>query len=427
MAKILCISDVMDDVDLFTKEHELFLFKIKQWPPSEHSFNRFQELYNILCKQIDLSSIDLIFAEYVESLPLLYFIRKNGFFCPAIMVPHTNPYPLNILFYFILISTLSHPNDVILCGSENAKVAYEKIVSISAENICTFGIKSLFKPMNKQRCREELNLCLDKRYVLYTGRIMNDKGLTELVEAIDLIRQKIKDVVLIISATHIDHYYYNNIATKLLNSILFYRIDKNTLTKLYNAVDLYASCATSIFETYGKSQLEAIACNTPVIVPSWDGFPYYISKNHGAIAKVNYVEHPINNPFQYARVDINDFATKCCKLLTMKKNPSTKLPEWALYDNTVQTITKLINNILQNEVKKYLEFPNDKPPISLNKLSSSVIRCLKHYNINCLSELIIRSEEKGLISRKDPGEPEILKLLHNDIFCTMDKVKTKII
>ncbi|MEN9916211.1 MAG: hypothetical protein RLY40_143 [Pseudomonadota bacterium] len=125
---ILCITDTLNDFKDITKGHNVYFFPIKQLLPSEHHFPLFESAFEKLAKQLDLSQIDLILAEYIESLPIVYFIRREGYYCPAIFIPHTNAYPLIILIYFILLKCYMHTEDLILCKSEQAAFAYKKIL-----------------------------------------------------------------------------------------------------------------------------------------------------------------------------------------------------------------------------------------------------------------------------------------------------------
>src|ERR1700730_1744878 len=109
---ILCLSESEEQVLNFVKNAHFLFFQIEPLEPGAHSLHFFEGIYNTIKESTDLSAIDLIIAENIESIPLVYFMRKEGYFCPAIFIPHTNAYPLNILFYFLLVSEFSHPADV---------------------------------------------------------------------------------------------------------------------------------------------------------------------------------------------------------------------------------------------------------------------------------------------------------------------------
>lgn len=422
---ILCLSDSTRDVDKFTKKHDLYFYPIEQMPPSSHSFDYFNQLFIDLNEQVELSTIDLIIAEYVESLPILFFIRKSGHFCPAILIPHTNPYPLDYLTYFLLISTYSHRDDIILCGSLNAVKAYEKIVRIRSMNITTFGIQSDYRIFDKQLARQNLGLSLSEKLLLYTGRIMNDKGIRQLLRSVKALKKRMPDVRLMVSTTIIDSHYYNALASDFVDVILFYRLAREQLAFLYSAADIYVSCATSIFETYGKAPLEAIVSGTPVLLPNWDGFRYYVNEGNGQLVKVNYLEEPEENPYQFATIDANDFVDKAEMLLKEPLNVNSNLPDWACYHHTLNTLEDLVENYQQS--KRYFNDEKSSRFIDLDIYPLSVKKYLEALVAHSTDELIQNAVDFGIIGRRENSVQNIVKELHDDIFKTMDNVAEKIL
>ncbi len=412
MANILCLSDSNEDVLKFVGENNLYFFKIKQLPSIQHRWSFFKKIYTKLKEVVDLNEIDLVIAEFIESLPLLYFIRKDGFFFPAIMIPHTNPYPLNILTYFILISEYAHPEDTVLCGSTNAVDAYKKLVNINARNITTFGLKDIFTPIDKQLARVELGLPQNAKILLYTGRFAEDKGLDKLIRVYDEIRKHEEAVCLVCSITHITPDYYNRLAPKLKNAIVFYRMQKNKMSFLYSAADLYIAPALSIFETYGKSPLEAIACGTPALLPKWDGFTDYINNNNGMLADVVYdIATNKSSSFCFAEIDTDDFLKKSLELLNSDKEIQTAFPPWAYYNQSMERIRELITDLLEKQ--PYAALPH-RQIIDTTRYPKSVRNFLNTSEIKTIPELIRKSEP--LLTFDMCGESDSLKAIHDDIF-----------
>lgn len=425
---ILCITDTLNEFKEITRGHDVYFFPIKQLTPSEHHFSLFESAFKKLSKQLDLNQIDLIFAEYIESLPIVYFIRRAGYYCPVIFIPHTNAYPLIILIYFILLKFYRHTEDLILCGSEQAAFAYKKILNINATNIATFGIKKDFKPLSQVLCRKELKLVIDKKILLYTGRFMNDKGLETLLSIYSSLLKQKQNIQLIISTSHIDPAYYNTLAPYTKDVIIFYRLARDKLVKLYNAADVYISCALSIFETYGKSPLESIACGTPVIVPDWDGFPYYITPDYGYLINVNFMEHAFVSPYQFATIDKKDCIEKINSILKDNYRVKSPLPNWAYYDYSLQRIKDLIENIFKNPAAKKFNHLVEKRNDRIDQLivSSGINEFFKYYEISTLEDLILKSN-KGVFSNKFyHGQEKILKRLHDEIFSSMKTCREKL-
>ncbi len=417
MKNILCLTDSLDDIQNFVKRAHLFFFQIEQLEPEEHSFLFFEEVYRKLKESTDLSQIDVVIAEYVEAVPLIYFMRKEGYFCPTIFIPHTNAYPFNILFYFLLVSHLCHQDDLILCGSVQAAKGYQQLVRIKALPICTFGIKPIEQIGSKYLAREKLGLAQKGKILLYTGRFMNDKGLMPLFEIYEHIKKRIDGISLVLSVNHIDPDYYNQIAPRMRDTTLFYRLKRREMGLLYQSADLFVSAATSIFETYGKSPLEAISCGVPAILPYWDGFPYFITPENGSLAKVHYRDFTEEVPYSFATVDIDDFANKCCEWL-LKQGPANRLlPEWAYYDHTMMTLSKMIDDLAFTSKKFYQEVAGTIP---LSHYPDIIQSICSYYSIQSCEDIEVGAEQLGLINRQDPGELNLLKELHHELFKTMD-------
>ncbi|MFC3995236.1 glycosyltransferase family 4 protein [Nocardiopsis sediminis] len=395
---------------------------MRQLPAEEHTYERFEEIYRTLKSTCDLSTIDVVVAEYIESLPLLYFMREDGYSCPALMIPHTNPYPIGILFYFLLIAERSHPGDLVICGSQNAKRAYEHMVGIRANSICTFGIKdSIYHKKDKRRCREALGLPQDRTILVYTGRFMNDKGLGHLLAGFQRLRAADPRHLLVISATHIDPPYYNRLAPRMQGVVLFHRLEKQQTVDLYNAADLFVSGATSIFETYGKSPLEALACGVPVVVPRWDGFPYYVDDRNGGLVDVDYLPTPQDNPYEFARMREDHFADVCRQVLGRAGDMEYQVPEWATYSRTMKVLPELLADMAA--------YGRTEPPaapggIALGRYPGPVRRILAHYGMEETRDLLEKADRIGLLNGDDPGEESLLRDLHHELFAVMDAEKS---
>ncbi|MFE4514472.1 glycosyltransferase family 4 protein [Kitasatospora sp. NPDC056783] len=418
MARILALTDSAEDVRHFCRGDELFLFRIGLLPPREHSPERFEEIYRTLKASCDLSTIDVIVAEYVEALPLLYLMRRDGYLCPALMIPHTNPYPLHILFYFLLLAEHPHPADLVVCGSRNAQRAYEHLTGIRAGDICTFGIKDLYRRKDRAESRRRLGLPPDHTILLYTGRFMNDKGLEPLLAGYERLRDERPRTLLAMSVTHIDPPYYNRLAARLRDVVLFHRLEKERTVDLYNAADLFVSGATSIFETYGKSPLEALACGIPVVVPRWDGFPYFIGEEQGGLVDVEYLSRPQANPYEFARMDDEHFAQVCRKVLDRGQPPPDGVPEWATYERSTRVLTGVIERMAA--AGRTRTPPVASSPLATGRYPAPVRAVLAHHGLRETEDLFAKAGALGLLNGTLHPDEALLRDLHHEVFKTMD-------
>lgn len=418
MVRILALSDSDEDIKNLCGEAETYLFRLGQLPPDEYTPGNFEDIYAELRSACDLSTVDIVIAEYVDSLPLLYLMRRDGYSCPALMIPHTNPYPLSILFAFLLVSQYSHPGDLVICGSSNAARAYEHVTGIRAENICTFGIKDLYQRMDKRECREALGLPVDRPLLLYTGRFMNDKGLGRLLTGYERLREKDPRCLLAMSVTHLDPPYYNTLAPRMREVVLFQRLEKERTALLYNAADLFVSGATSVFETYGKSPLEALACGVPVVVPRWDGFPYYLDDTTGGLVDVEYTSEPQENPYEFAHMSEDHFAEECLRVLGRAEPLDYEVPSWARYERTMEVLTRRVHTMASSGGA--VTTGQGPRPIDTTRHPRTVRAVLEHYGLVQVDDLFVKAHALGLLNGSDTGDRTLLRDLHHTVFRAMD-------
>ena len=64
------------------------------------------------------------------------------------------------------------------------------------------------------------------------------------------------------------------------------RPDREDLADLYCAADVFVTAATSHFETFGRAPAEALACGTPAVAPSYDGFAEVLDRPGGRLVGV---------------------------------------------------------------------------------------------------------------------------------------------
>jgi glycosyltransferase involved in cell wall biosynthesis len=239
------------------------------------------------------------------------------------------------------------------------------------------------------------------RILLYTGRLMDDKGIRELIEVVALVRQTLPEVRLVLSSTHIAPAYYNSLAAGLQDAVLFYRLERTRMADLYAAADIFVSCATSVFETYGKSPLEAIAAGVPVVLPRWNGFPHYAGPENGLLAKVACFDQPLETPFQFAQVDLRDFADKCLQALRNPAAFSPRLPAWGCYSTSVAAIQNLVDERLAGG-------GHARPKAPARFLDEFGLE-VEHLSIEALHDC-------GILSRRNLGSIPLRKRLHDLIF-----------
>lgn len=189
---------------------------------------------------------------------------------------------------------------------------------------------------------------------------------------------------------------------------------------LYQSVDLFVSAATSIFETYGKSPLEAIASGVPVVVPYWDGFPYFVNDENGSLVRATYCDGVADAPYSFASIEIDDFANKCCEWLE-KENGSinSDLPDWAYYDYTMKLLAKMVQQLLSVD-RRVFKRVDPYQEMSLSNYPTIIQKICACYSLETLRDLERKAGEDGF-AYQNPTELNLLKEFHHELFGAMDR------
>lgn len=135
----------------------------------------------------------------------------------------------------------------------------------------------LFRPMNKTNARLELGWRTDEPYLLYTGRLVESKGLQYLIKASRMVVDRFPGSHLVIIGTGADRIMGLVKSLGLTdNVILAGQIKHNDLPTYYNAADVFV--LPSLREAWGRVIIESLACQTPVIA-TWTGCVPILTKD----------------------------------------------------------------------------------------------------------------------------------------------------
>ena len=145
-----------------------------------------------------------------------------------------------------------------------------------------------FSPLTKYQKIEEL----PKRYIFSTGRIEYTKGFDLLIRAFSHVRTKLFDVKLILGGgspkpTNLElriRKELSSLSSKLSVSdsvIQTGRIPNELLPTYYAKASVVA--LPSRYDLFGIVALEALACETPVVVSKYAGVSHYITSDVGYI------------------------------------------------------------------------------------------------------------------------------------------------
>src|SRR3989339_2070435 len=175
-----------------------------------------------------------------------------------------------------------------------------------------------YKRINNPKVLKRCGIDPDKPYVLFVGRITQQKGIIHLVNAIKYLN---KDIQVVLCASSPDN---KTIATEMESLTKeAQRVHQNVhwvkdMVNKESAVALYSHasvfCCPSVYEPFGIINIEAMACETPVVATALGGIKDVVKNNEtGFLVPVQLKEssHEPVNPDKLSR----DLASKINELM----------------------------------------------------------------------------------------------------------------
>lgn len=126
-----------------------------------------------------------------------------------------------------------------------------------------------FSPKSKSECRDDLGLENELKYGLYVGRLIEEKGVIQLIEAFERLSKTDETLRLLLVYGGGQEDYIAKIKRKVEETgvgdkiTMIGAVDHDRLSTYYNAADFCVF--PSLSEGFGVVVLEAMACGTPVI------------------------------------------------------------------------------------------------------------------------------------------------------------------
>jgi len=155
--------------------------------------------------------------------------------------------------------------DAILPVSKEIKSSFEKHGIKNVYDIPGGVDLSHFKPMNKEECKDALEL--NGKIILFVGRLIPTKNLYNLLHAFKKVLSMIEDTKLLIVGDGALKGDLMRVAQKLgLNENVIFTgaISYGALPVYYNASDVFV--LPSISESFPLVSLEAAACGVPIVI-----------------------------------------------------------------------------------------------------------------------------------------------------------------
>jgi glycogen synthase len=159
-----------------------------------------------------------------------------------------------------------------------------------------------YRPVRSRRRLHQYGIEVGRPYVLFVGRVSRQKGIVHLVNAIPHIDREAQ-VVLCAGAPDTPE-----IAKELEDAVrrvvairghvVWIRdmVDRRTAIELYSHAAVF--CCPSLYEPFGIINLEAMACETPVVASAVGGIPEVVV--HGETGFLVPVERQAGSSFEPA-------------------------------------------------------------------------------------------------------------------------------
>ncbi len=186
--------------------------------------------------------------------------------------------------------------DRVLCVSLASRGEMAKL-GVPKEKLgkCAYWVNlDMFKPMNKLKAKKAVEWP-DDFSVMFIGRLVAEKGVRELLEAVPDIS---KDIQVYIVGDGPLRERVQKVADKSSNLHYLGRIDNAMTPVYYSAADLVV--VPSYEETLGKVSMEAFGCGTPVVASSAGGIKEVVNDSVGILidVKASQISSAINKLYE---------------------------------------------------------------------------------------------------------------------------------
>lgn len=204
-------------------------------------------------------------------------------------------------------------------------------------------IEEVTTPLNRHKSREILNLPEDQKIILFFGSLVEYKGPDVLIKAFKQVKMEYSDVKLIFAGRGpmMDGLKIMAKQMGLLEEVIFTGFVEDDIKALYyKAADIFCLPSTTMAESFGIVNLEAMAAGIPIVSSDLGGIPDIVKHGeNGLLAKPNNVNMVAENLLKLLEDD--DLSKKMGETgLKMVKNYS--------WDKITLETENLYKKILEN-------------------------------------------------------------------------------
>jgi glycogen(starch) synthase len=187
---------------------------------------------------------------------------------------------------------------------------------------------------------------LEEKIVLYVGRLVYEKGIHVLINAIPKVLEKVNAKFVIVGSGYMKEQLLNIVRSmELEHKVLFLGfVDDETLLKLQKCADV--SVVPSLFEPFGIVALEAMAAKSPVVVSDTGGLSEIV--DHNATGFKVYPNNPDSLAWGITKILIDENYRNC-----LRENAYRKVQEKYGWEKIAQQTKAIYKAVLGEYFKSF--------------------------------------------------------------------------
>jgi len=243
--------------------------------------------------------------------------------------------------------------DMITLGSQCLADALNRFWDMPVK-IIPYGVNiNFFKPMDKNECRESLNLPRDNLILGYLGRISK----LDINLAYDTLRKLKKrlhreDIIFIAAGGS------KKIKPVHVKDDLIYLgyLEKHELPRFLSSCDIFFNPTAGIREGFGLTIIEAMSCGLPIVTASWNGYSETVTSDVGFLARTCWKDGEV-------WINQEDLISACAELIRnedlrerMGKKARLKVEKYYFWERCVEKYRLSFLKMMQKAPPKNFDF-----------------------------------------------------------------------
>lgn len=247
--------------------------------------------YNMLFKG---KKYDVVHAHYVFPTGIFLMLYKKLFGTRTVVTVHGGDIDKmakkNGMTRYFTKKILTCVDHVIAVGQQLSFEIHDVFqVPYSKQSVINMGVnREVFCPLDKEELREKHSIDKKAKVILYVGNFIREKGLMQLLQAYQIVKEKMEDAQLYMIGAVKDESFYDELLREIKEKnvkdvYMFPPKPQSEVAEWMNIADVFV--LPSHMEGFGLVALEAMACGTPVIGTNVGGLKYLLGDGAGMIVE----------------------------------------------------------------------------------------------------------------------------------------------